>query len=221
MTYALHRDPRSSHQRIARYIRRLNRGPVLDVGAASGQLGRLLADAHLPIDGIEPDAEAAEAARPFYRSVVTARVEDAELEPSSYAVVVCADVLEHTPDPHAVLRHLVAASAEDAVFLISLPNVAHLAARLIVLAGRFPQHDHGIFDRTHLHFYTRDTALGLIRSAELRIKDVGVTPVPLEEIWPQVLGEASRELAMRAQMAAASVAPTLFGFQWLIVARRA
>lgn len=220
MPYELHHDPRSSHQRIAKHVRRLSRGPILDVGAASGQLGRLLVDTKLPIDGIEPDEDAAAAARPFYRSIVTSRIEDADLPASTYPVVVCADVLEHTADPEAVLRHLIAASSSDAVFIISVPNVAHLAARLLLLLGMFPRHERGIFDRTHLHFYTRSTAVELIDSAGLRVSAVETTPVPLEDVWPRELGTTMREAAMRLQTLAARVAPSLFAFQWLIVARR-
>jgi SAM-dependent methyltransferase len=219
-SYELHHDARSSHQRIARFLRRQGRGPILDVGCASGQLGRLLADTELPIDGIEPNASAAESARPFYRTIQTTVIEDAELPAAEYPVVVCADVLEHTPDPEAVLRHLVAASTRDAVFVISLPNVAHLAARLLLLVGSFPRHDHGIFDRTHLHFYTRSTALELVHSADLRVTSVRTTPVPLEDVWPAALGAPAREVAMQMQVLAGRLAPTLFGFQWLIVARR-
>jgi len=219
-TYRLHRDPRSSHQRIARFLRREGRGPILDVGCASGQLGRLLARTDLPMDGIEPNEQAAESARPFYRSIQAARIEDAELPPAQYPVVVCADVLEHTPDPEAVLKRLVAASTSDAIFVISLPNVAHLAGRLLLLGGTFPRHDRGIFDRTHLHFYTRSTALELVRSADLDVTKLGTTPVPLEDIWPPAFGSATREAAMRMQTLAAELAPTLFAFQWLIVARR-
>jgi len=201
-------------------VRRVGRGPILDVGAATGQLGRLLADSALLIDGIEPNEAAAESARSFYRSVQVCLIEDAELPKSTYPVIVCADVLEHTPDPEEVLRRLIEAATGDALFVISLPNVAHLAGRLLLLTGHFPRHDRGIFDRTHLHFYTRATALELVRASGLVVTSVSTTPVPLEDVWPSRLGSGTRELAMRSQMLAARVAPTLFAFQWLIVARR-
>ena len=135
VVYELHQDPRSSHQRIARFLRREGRGPILDVGLRVRSARRLLADTELPIDGIEPSAPAAESARPFYRSIQVGRIEDVELPASTYPVIVCADVLEHTPDPQAVLESLIAASTADAAFVISLPNVAHLAARLLLLTG--------------------------------------------------------------------------------------
>ena len=220
MSYSLHSDPRSSHQRIARFVRALGRDPILDVGASSGQLGQLLAGSGLTIDGVEPDAESAAIARAHYRTFSISTVEAADLVGGPYRVIVAADVLEHTPDPTGVLKQLVAASTEDAVFVVSLPNIGHLAARLLVLSGRFPRHDRGIFDRTHLHFYTRETALELMASAGLSVSTMNATPVPLEDVWPPALGPLLRELAMRGQTAAARVAPTLFAFQWLFVARR-
>lgn len=201
-------------------MRSLGAHPILDVGASSGQLGQLLADTGLTIDGIEPDAGAVEEARPFYRSMQCSTVEDAELPADTYRVVVCADVLEHLHDPEAQLRRLVDSATEDAVIIVSVPNVAHLAARLLLLAGKFPRHPRGIFDRTHRHFYTRETALELMRTASLNVTDIEATPVPLEDIWPPRWPPAMREALMRVQSMATRVAPRLFGFQWLIVANR-
>ena len=94
-------------------------------------------------------------------------------------------------------------------------------AAFLLLTGSFPRHDRGIFDRTHLHFYTPATALELVRSdSGLTVTRVSTTPVPLEDVWPSALGSGARELAMRSQMLAGRLAPTLFAFQWLIVARR-
>ncbi len=77
--------------------------------------------------------------RPYYRTVYAGTVETAGLPAQTYPVVVCADVLEHTVDPVAVLRQLQLAATPEATFIVSLPNVAHLAARLLLLLGRFPQ----------------------------------------------------------------------------------
>lgn len=201
-------------------MRSLGADPILDVGASSGQLGQLLADTGLTIDGIEPDAASAEEALPFYRSVQCSTVEEAELPADTYRVVVCADVLEHLHDPEAQLRRLVASGTDDAVIVVSVPNVAHLAARLLLLAGKFPRHPRGIFDRTHRHFYTRETVLELMRTAGLNVASVEATPVPLDDIWPSRWPLAMREALMRIQSIAARVAPRLFGFQWLIIATR-
>jgi 2-polyprenyl-3-methyl-5-hydroxy-6-metoxy-1,4-benzoquinol methylase len=216
--YRLHRDRRSSHQQIARLVRRLRREPILDVGAAQGLLGRLLQHAELTVDAVEPNPDWAELARPFYRKVFAATIEAAALPANTYRTVVCADVLEHTVDPVAVLHQLRQAAAEDATFIISLPTVAHLAVRLMLLFGQFPQMERGILDRTHLHFYTRDTAEGMLRNAGLRVLRASVTGVPLDELWPRGEGRPLFNLLTRLQHMALRLAPRMFGFQWIFVA---
>lgn len=218
MHYALHSHPLSSHQQIARLVRRLRRAPVLDVGAAQGLLGQLLQGDGLIVDAVEPHPDWAAHALPYYRTVYQSAIERAALPEHSYPVVVCADVLEHTADPLAVLRSLRHAATPDATFIVSLPNVAHIAARLLLLFGRFPQMERGIFDRTHLHFYTRRTAIDLLDSAGLRVVLVRPTPVPLEQIWPR-RGAALLRALMGLQRVGLLLAPTLFGFQWIMVAR--
>jgi hypothetical protein len=216
--YRLHQHPASSHQQIATLLRRLQLSPILDVGAASGFLGQLLSNENLVLDAVEPSPDRAAEARPFYRRVFATPIESAELPERAYRVIVCADVLEHTVDPSAVLRHLRRAATDDALFVVSVPNVAHLAVRLMLLTGRFPKMERGILDRTHLHFYTRATAEDLLRSVGLQINDVLTTIVPLEEVWPRGTGGVMLHTMMRLQRGAARVAPRLFAFQWIFVA---
>jgi 2-polyprenyl-3-methyl-5-hydroxy-6-metoxy-1,4-benzoquinol methylase len=219
--YTLHSDRQSSHQQIAQLVRRVGRAPVLDVGAAQGFLGQILQQDHIQIDAVEPHPLWAEHARAYYHTVYASSIEDAGLPVGRYPVVVCADVLEHTVDPVGVLNQLRATATEDATFIISLPNVAHIAARLLLLAGRFPQMERGIFDRTHLHFYTRATAEAMLRDAGLQVVRARPTPVPIEQIWPAHGSPTLLRVLMVAQRVGLLLAPALFGFQWIFVARRA
>ncbi len=219
MHYAPHSDPQSSHQQILRLVRRAGRAPVLDVGAAQGFLGQMLQPDGVIIDAVEPHLLWAEHARPFYRALYASPIEAAGLPPQTYRTVVCADVLEHTVDPVRVLRALVQAATPDATFIVSLPNVAHIAARLLLLFGQFPQMERGIFDRTHLHFYTRRTAIAMLAAAGLDVVLCRATPVPLEQIWPAGRSTAPLTLLMALQRVGLLLAPTLFGFQWILLAK--
>jgi SAM-dependent methyltransferase len=218
--YRLHRDPKSSHQQISTLVQRLGRSPILDVGAAQGFLGQLLANTALTIDAVEPNAYWAEHAQPFYRQVFASSIEEAQLPDAIYRVIVCADVLEHTVDPEAVIEQLRRVATDDALFIISLPNVAHLAVRLMLLFGRFPQMERGILDRTHLHFYTLDTATDMLRRAGLEVVRARPTGVPLDELWREGEGNLLFNALMRLQHVALLLAPRLFGFQWVIVAKK-
>ena len=216
--YRLHRDPRSSHQQIAALVQSLKLSPILDVGAAQGMLGHLIQGGGLVIDAVEANPQWAEQARPFYRNTWASIVEDAPLPSRQYKLIVCADVLEHTPSPVSVLKRLREAATEDATFIISLPNVAHLAVRLMLLFGYFPKMDRGILDRTHLQFFTKDTARDLLREAGLQAQRITATGVPLDEVWKAGEGKLPFRMAQRVQHLALDLAPRLFAMQWVIVA---
>ena len=216
--YRLHHDPKSSHQRIYNLVRRLKRNPILDVGAAQGFLGQLLQGSDLEIDAIEPNAEWADRARPFYRNVYATTVEDAPLNANTYRVVVCADVLEHVQYPDRVLDSLTQVATDDAIFIVSLPNVAHGAVRLMLLFGFFPKMERGVLDKTHLHFWTLDTSRKLLENAGLKVVNAYPTGVPVDEVWRG--NPAVGRLMMRLQHIALAFAPRFFAHQWVLVAQK-
>ena len=217
--YRLHHDPRSSHQQIATLARSLNLSPILDVGAAQGMLGQMLQGSGLTIDAVEANPQWANEARPFYRNTWASIVEDAPLPDGEYKVVICADVLEHTPDPLGVLKHLRQAATPDATFIISVPNVAHLAVRIMLMLGYFPKMERGILDRTHLQFFTKDTAIDLLERAGLKLERIRATGIPLDEVWKSGEGKLLFRAMQKTQHVALDVAPRLFGMQWVMVAR--
>ena len=219
--YRLHRDPRSSHQQIIGHVLRLKKDPVLDVGAAQGIFGRLAEGSGLVMDAVEPHPEWAEHARPHYRQVFNSTIEAAPLPEKTYRTVICGDVLEHTADPVTVLRRLRGAATDDATFIVSVPNVAHLAVRMMLLFGKFPKMERGILDKTHLQFLTRDTAEAMLRQAGLKVRSASATGVPVDELWRRGENRFLFRAAVRMQHLALDLAPRLFGMQWVFVAEPA
>lgn len=200
-------------------MRDLRPKQTLDVGAAQGFLGQLLKDDNLPIDAIEPNPHWSDHARPFYRTVFPSTVEEAHLPEKTYDCIVCADVLEHLPDPLSVLNQLRRIATDDARFIISVPNIAHLAVRMMLLFGHFPKMDRGPLDRTHLHFFTRKTATQLLTTAGLHIERTSATGIPLDELWKSGQANPFFKLMTHTQRLAVSLLPKLFAFQWIFLAR--
>jgi 2-polyprenyl-3-methyl-5-hydroxy-6-metoxy-1,4-benzoquinol methylase len=220
--YRPHQDPRSSHQQIANLVRELaaERGyaPVLDVGCAQGMLAQAIEGTGVVIDGIELNEQWAAMARPHYRDVFTAPAETAPLKDREYRLVVCGDVLEHLVDPVATLRRLRQAAAEDAKFIVSLPNVAHLAVRLMLVAGKFPKMQRGPLDKTHLHFFTRKTATQMLAQAGLKVERASRTGLPIDEIWKNGKGGLLFRGLVRSQHLMLHLMPGLLAYQWIFVA---
>jgi 2-polyprenyl-3-methyl-5-hydroxy-6-metoxy-1,4-benzoquinol methylase len=213
-------DPFSSHSVIAGWLAGLPPGTrILDVGAASGTLGRLCQGRGFVLNGIEPVASWAESARPLYADLsatLLSATPDAFIQ--GHGVVVCADILEHTADPAAELRRLVDLQPGGAVFLISVPNVANLWVRLSLLLGRFEYAERGILDRTHLRFFTRASLLRLVQEAGLAVQQVRPTPIPLNLVSPfferAALGRGLHRLLHRLTQ----IFPTLLGYQFVVYA---
>jgi predicted TPR repeat methyltransferase len=193
---------------------------MLDLGAGAGHLGKAVAGHFSHVAGVEADPSA----RPpigAYDEWVAASVSGELSWSRRFDVVVCADVLEHVADPESVLARVREWIAPDGLLLVSLPNVANVAVRISLLAGRFEYADAGILDRTHLRFYTRRSARRLVEGGGFRIRRVRATPIPAELPLP-VLGRAPLRAPSRALFSsAARLWPALFGYQFVIEAEPA
>jgi len=184
---------------------------VLDVGCATGLLGRVLcARGQKRLVGLEADSGMATEARPHYDIVICTDVEHSApgvLGEERFDVIVCADVLEHLRDPAAVLAWLSGYLAPGGLVLISVPNVAFVSVRLSLLAGCWEYNPQGgIMDRGHLRFFTRRTLRKLIAEAGLRADFVtGYNLVRPRYAFLKILG---------------AVWPTLFSIQFIAGARK-
>ena len=66
--------------------------------------------------------------------------------------------------------HLVGLLTPGGSVVVSLPNIAYALARLRLLRGVWRYERTGIFDDTHLRFFTRATAREMLERAGLRVE---------------------------------------------------
>lgn len=160
-----------AHQAIADMV--VGKTTVLDVGCASGYLMEYLRrrkDCHCV--GIEPHAPSASRASSLGFEVICATAEHAldAIDPSrTFNTIIFGDVLEHMVEPLAVLKRACALLKPDGAVVVSLPNVVSLHARVRLTCGIWRYEEMGIFDRTHLRFFTVRTGRELLSDAGLRI----------------------------------------------------
>jgi len=193
MTSTLHiydRDlsaaPDNSIARLARWIQEAP-GDILDLGMGAGTLGRhlhsSLPERHFDIDGITLNPAEADAARPYYRQCWVADLETfdlgAILRTRRYRWFVCADVLEHLREPERILRVLQDYWPDDAVLLISIPNVGYVGLLTELLQGRFDYRPEGLLDRTHLRFFTFDSLQRWLSDHGWNIDELQTVDLPL------------------------------------------
>ena len=88
----------------------------------------------------------------------------------AFDLILALDVLEHLRSPEIVLRDLASRLKAKGVCIVSVPNVAEYAVSLPLLFKRqFRYVDAGTLDRTHLRWFTEETAIELMHSAGLSV----------------------------------------------------
>jgi 2-polyprenyl-3-methyl-5-hydroxy-6-metoxy-1,4-benzoquinol methylase len=200
------------HRAHAKLLAAVGNGKrVLDVGCSSGYLAQPLSERANTIVGIELDREAAREAEQFCERVLVGDVETMELplEPASFDVVLCGDVVEHLRDPVAALARLRPLLKPGGRLVLSTPNVANWAIRLSLLGGRWRYTDRGILDRSHTHLFTRATLVEALRSAGYERIEVDFSvPVP-----------GDSDALDGAAHAVGRLRPPFFAYQWVAVAQ--
>jgi len=148
---------------------------VLDVGCANGVFGKALKDLGAKkVIGIEKDAKLAKDARNNIDVVYLGDVEsnDFHFNNSYFDLIVLADVLEHLKDPEKFLRGYKRYLKKDGKFIISIPNVQYYFVLWSLIKGEWKYVDRGIFDKTHLRFFTLKSIKRLLQSCGLEIVQI-------------------------------------------------
>ena len=131
-------------------------GKVLEIGCGAGVFRKALIPG-CEYQGIEPSDMAVREAREQGLSVLHGTFDDVahELPNAHYDLVVCNDVIEHMVNPAKFLTDIKRKMAPQGVIVGSYPNIRHLFALKHLLWDKdWRYRDLGVFDRTHLRFFT-------------------------------------------------------------------
>ncbi len=183
----------------------------LDVGCWTGNLGRELVNKkHCKVDGIDARKDVLIKAKGNgYNNtfLINLNAEDLDLDKltKKYNSIIFADVLEHLIDPETILSRLKKNLKPDGEIIISLPNVAFILNRLLLLCGRWEYTEFGTLDKTHLRFYTIKSVVKMVEAAGY--KTIKVKPY-------------NQFGVLRHLNFITSIFPTLFSYQIMIIARK-
>jgi 2-polyprenyl-3-methyl-5-hydroxy-6-metoxy-1,4-benzoquinol methylase len=149
---------------------------VLELGCATALFGAAIKErTGAEVWGIEFDPVAAEHAATLIDRVFVGDADEqvALLPDGHFDVIVCNDVLEHLVNPVQTLAKLRSKLTPEGVVVASIPNIRHLPAlSKVVFRRAFPQDDEGIFDRTHLRFFTRKSMARLFDDAGFTLRRI-------------------------------------------------
>lgn len=152
---------------------------VLDVGCATGENGLFLLENNIAdtVVGVEYVSAMGEEAKTKLSKTLIGSIEDEEILKSlsehQYDYVIFGDVLEHLVDPWKVLKTIAGYLKKEGKIIISVPNVQHFDVFYhVYIKGTWPLNNAGLFDRTHLRWFTKKDLAALVAKADLKIDKV-------------------------------------------------
>jgi 2-polyprenyl-3-methyl-5-hydroxy-6-metoxy-1,4-benzoquinol methylase len=197
---------------------------VADIGCGPGNIARLLQERGCSVVGVDANAEALFAAKPFCERTVAADLDRDSLadvlQGERFDVIVFADVLEHLRNPGRTLLQSKTLLRPGGYVVASIPNVAHGSVRLSLLLGTFEYQPLGILDETHVRWFTRSTVLRLFKECGFAIEALDRTALPVfsdSSLTPNVL-EADFPAGLASAVELADEGETL---QFVVKARPA
>lgn len=157
-----------------------NISKALDIGCGAGNtLVWLRSLKHCAwTGGVELLPQGAAQARQKLDAVYEGNIEhmDLPIEKGSIDLILCLDVLEHLVDPWKVIQRLQSLLKRGGMLVVSIPNIRNRHVLLpLLLQGKWEYVESGILDRTHLRFFTRQSAVELVSSAGLKIDRIEIT----------------------------------------------
>ena len=198
---------------------------VLDVGCGSGDNARLSEHQghRRKFYGITLSPAECRAASTVMTQCWVEDVETSSLEcinGQTFDAIIFSHVLEHLKEPSFVISKFLPYLRPKGKILIAVPNVVVWRQRLQFILGRFQYDEEGILDKTHLRFFTYNSADRYLinGNANLRLIEKTVDgSVPLWFLRRRIL---TANLRARCDRAGCTVFPNLFGGQILLKAER-
>lgn len=196
---------------------------ILDIGCGAGNTGQLIHACYpnVSVDGVTCSQIEYEQASVNLDCCFYLDVERDSLAQigKDYDLLLFSHVLEHLIDPVAVIQRLLPCLKPRGKIIIAVPNVANWRERWKLALGRFEYTESGTMDKTHLHFYTFNTALQYLVDPinQLKIEHHFVNgSVPLAFFRHYLFSAATKKFLDRL---GCRLMPNLFGGEILIVAR--
>lgn len=160
-----------------------NNKKVLEIGTSTGYVTKILKDFKNVVTGIEIDQEAAQIAKPYCKLMIVGNVEELDLDkyldPASFDVILCGDILEHLKNPAVLLKRLKDYLVPDGYLVVSIPNFCHGDVLLNIINGDFHYTSQGLLDETHLHFFGLKNIYSVFVEQGYEIRDIQTTNISI------------------------------------------
>jgi 2-polyprenyl-3-methyl-5-hydroxy-6-metoxy-1,4-benzoquinol methylase len=219
--YPIKQSKYSSHY----YVRQMvgSNHTVLDLGCGEGGLAAELKKSGNVITGVDVLAETPnpQVFEQYFSADLNQGIAPVirELAGKRFERVLLLDILEHLSQPEKLLRQCHEVLGPNGQLIISVPNVANITIRVMLMFGQFNYTARGILDQTHLRFFTRKTARRFVEQNGFAILEERLTVMPLELVFGWRPDSLLGKTVNRLLAGLTALMPGLLGYQVMFIAR--
>ncbi len=189
---------------------------IADLGANDCELAQRIAERGVLVTAVDTVLPAQ---TPGVRSFQLDLNEDfpEKIGQTTYDAIIALDVIEHLYPPEAATERIYRSLKPSGLLFASTANISYIVMRLTHLLGWFNYGKKGILDRTHHRLFTIHSFRRLLENSGFRVARIRGFGPPIRDAFGdsilfRVLDQVSAFLAQ--------IYPSLFAFNFLIVARK-
>lgn len=134
--------------------------------------------------------------------------------PKTYTTIIMGDIIEHLANPAPLLDSCHNFLTPHGQCIVSIPNVANIVSRVRLFFGIFSYSSRGIFDKSHLRFYTYASAKALFKQHNFSVTQMCPTSLPIEIVFGK---NCVSRAAAKFLRVVTRLLPRLFAYQFVFV----
>ena len=164
---------------------------VLEIGCATGFMSEYLKKKmNCRVTGIEAEPAQAKEAEERCDELICGKIDNTDIQrklddivqkKGRFDVVFMSQVIEHIAYPEDVLTAVHRWIAPGGFLIISTCNIAHWRCRMKLMMGRWEYEESGVYDNSHLRFFTINSFQKMMERCKYEIIDEGYS---VEEFCP-------------------------------------
>lgn len=137
---------------------------ILDIGCATGYVGKLLKENRHYVVGFDISKKAIKKAKIVLDEAYVVDIEQKKLPVlRKFDVLILSEVIEHLFQPEKTIKKLSNYIKPKGTLIISTPNFLYWGYRIQFLKGNFNYSHVGAFDEGHIHFFTYHSLRSLLK----------------------------------------------------------
>jgi len=204
----------TTHYYLLKIIEAYKPKRILDIASGFGYLGQRLKGKDIWLSGIDLLPQANKNYDEFFCENIE-QFDWNKISGQHFDMVCLMDILEHLKEPEKLLLALRNnPKLEDAIFVISVPNVAFFSVRIGLLFGRFNYADRGIMDIDHKRLFTYSSFKEILSQCGYKVKRTISIPPPFKLVSKSFIADILTTVFNLLN----KIAPGLFSFQIIKVA---